>query len=324
MKIAVIGCGWHSGAVHGPCLSRYKELHTDVSLSACCDTRPLAAEAYKNTFGFSRSYTDYREMLHQEKPDAVWVLVPTEHTAVVAKYVMEEGYPVFLEKPPGMNKEEVDRLIETAERHQIPHRVGFNRRHAPLTRRLVQRLHQEDLKSRMFSLTYDLIRINRRDEDFSTTAIHAIDCARWIAGSDYAFAGFHYKELPHIGPGVANIVVEGVFRSGAEVRLNLYPCSGMMTERAVVRGEGFSFELDYPLMSWDGRTGSLLQSLDGEVAIHTDGPDWLDAFGFYEEDSEFLNLLRSGVTGSWQDLHTSLQSVEMMTCIRDRVGEYHA
>jgi myo-inositol 2-dehydrogenase/D-chiro-inositol 1-dehydrogenase len=322
MKIAVIGCGWHSATAHGPCLSRYRERHADVSLAACCDTNPSAADAYKKTFGFSRAYTDYAEMLRQEKPDAVWVVVPVEHTAVVTRHVMEAGFPVLLEKPPGMDREEVLRLIDTSDRHQSPHRVGFNRRHAPLTRKLVQKLTDEKLKTSIFNITYDLIRIERRDTDFSTTAIHAIDCAKWIAGSDYSFARFHYKELPHVGPGVANVTVEGVFRSGAEFRLNFYPCSGVMTERAVIRGDGYSFELDYPLMAGDGRSGSLLHWNHGEIEVHKDGDDWLDTFGFYEENAGFLDILRSGQTASWDDLRSSLQSVEMMTCIRNRVGEH--
>jgi myo-inositol 2-dehydrogenase/D-chiro-inositol 1-dehydrogenase len=323
MKIAVIGCGWHSRTAHGPCLSRYKERHTEVSLAACCDTNPSAAETYMQNFGFSRSYTDYIEMLRQEKPDAVWVVVPAEHTSIVARDVMEAGFPVFLEKPPGMDKEQLHGLIETAERFRIPHRVGFNRRHAPQTRRLVEKLAEQNLKTRIFHLSYDLIRIDRRDEDFSTTAIHAIDCARWISGSDYASARFHYQELPHIGLGVANIVVEGVFRSGAGFRLNFYPCSGIVTERVVVRGEGYSFEIDYPLMAGEGHSGSLLQSLHGEIEAHKDAEDWLDAFGFYEENANFLDILRSGQTASWDDLRSSLQSVEIMTCIRNRVGEYY-
>ena len=79
--ICTIGCGSHASAVHGPSYQKYKRLHADVRLAACCDVNEQAAANYRNTFGFERYYTDLDRMLDAEKPDAVGLVVPVELTA---------------------------------------------------------------------------------------------------------------------------------------------------------------------------------------------------------------------------------------------------
>ena len=45
-----------------------------------------------------------------------------------------------------------------------------------------------------------MTRVERRDPDFSTTAIHGLDAVRYLAGADYAEARFRYRELPSSAP----------------------------------------------------------------------------------------------------------------------------
>ena len=45
-----------------------------------------------------------------------------------------------------------------------------------------------------------MTRVDRRDPDFSVTAIHGIDAVRFLARSDYAHVRFRYQEHPTSGP----------------------------------------------------------------------------------------------------------------------------
>src|SRR5258706_16110919 len=98
MKLCTIGCGEHAGSSHGPAQARYAERHPGVELAACCDIDAKRAEHHRERFGFSRHYTDLQAMLEAEKPDAVILVVPEHATCALACRVLEQGFPLLLEK----------------------------------------------------------------------------------------------------------------------------------------------------------------------------------------------------------------------------------
>ncbi|SDW17509.1 Gfo/Idh/MocA family protein [Paenibacillus sp. CF384] len=324
LTIGIIGCGWHSRATHGPCLKQYKETIGGIRLAACCDLDGEAAEAYRADFGFERAYTSCTQMLESEQLDAVWVIVPEHLTVPISLQVMHAGIAVFLEKPPGVNTSDVIQLQETAAKKGIRHRVAFNRRYVPMTATLIEKLraHVQEQDKEIYSITYDMIRINRTDADFSTTAIHAIDAAKFIAGSDYESLRFQYDDLSGIAPGLINIMAEGNFRSGVRVQLNCYPYSGSAREMVTVRGEGFSYELHLPLMESLDSFAGLICSEKGKVEVLREEREWTTAFGFYHENASFLDALKSGGNLT-EDLSSSIQSVAVMEAIRNRAETYH-
>ena len=77
---------------------------------------------------------DYRELigqaLHQKKPDAAIVAVPTVHHAEVAVALLEAGIDVLIEKPIAPTLAETDRLIDASYRNgrmlQVGHLERFN------------------------------------------------------------------------------------------------------------------------------------------------------------------------------------------------------
>ncbi|QHT61433.1 Gfo/Idh/MocA family oxidoreductase [Paenibacillus lycopersici] len=320
IRIGLVGCGWHSRATHGRCLTRYREATGNLFLAACCDVDAEAAESFRTAFGFARAYTDFARMLAEEELDAVWIVVSVEHTASLALQAMEAGIPVFLEKPPGIDAAETRLLRQRAAELGIPHRVAFNRRFAPLTRKLAAILNASRGR-RIYSLTYEMIRIDRKDADFSTTAIHAVDAAKFIAGSDYAELRFRYDELPEAGPGVVNMIADGRFKNGVRVQLLCYPYSGIAVEKVTVRGEGFSCELRLPLQEGAGPTASLKYADRGREEVDQAEGDWLEAFGFYDENASFLDGLQQGHSLQ-DDLRSSQQSIEVMEAIRQRAERY--
>ena len=79
MKVAVIGVG-AMGRNHARVYSELPE----VDLVAVSDADVIRAESTAEKFGV-RAYTDYRELLEKEKPDAVSIVVPTAMHEEVGK-----------------------------------------------------------------------------------------------------------------------------------------------------------------------------------------------------------------------------------------------
>jgi len=325
-KLCQIGCGEHARVAHGPSQRRCAAERRDLVLAGCCDLDPVRAESFRRDFGFTRAFADPDAMLDAERPDAVVVVVPVEKTVAVGSLVLERRIPLLLEKPPGETVAEVDRLIAAAEGGRVPHQVAFNRRFAPLVRELRRRIEEA---GPLQHLHYEMTRVERRDPDFSTTAIHGLDAVRYLAGGDYAEARFRYRELPELGKGVADIFVDAVMTSGATAHLAFCPVAGVLVERATAHAHGHTLFLHVPMWSgvdspgrlWHFTAGKLAADLGGDRV--GDGTALFELGGFYRETVAFLDAVAAGREPS-PSLRESRQSVEIAEQIRARAAEYHA
>jgi predicted dehydrogenase len=324
--LCIVGCGGLSNRAHGPSYRDYAELHADVVLAGCCDVDAARVETYRQKYGFARAYTDFREMLAAEKPDGVCLMAPVELTCELSCAILELGYPLLMEKPPGLDGNECSQMIAAAEKTGVANQVSFNRRYCPLIVDLKKRLAEfvpEDIQD----IRYDFFRIGRKDADFSTTAIHGIDTVKFLAGSDYQRIRFTYREYPELGPTVANIFMECEFASGATAHLNFCPNTGVIIERATVTLLDHAFMLNAPIWAAYDTPGRLLHLHRGETVVDISGDSICAAdqmyinSGFYGENAAFLDDLRAG-RRPVGDIASGLQSVEIADCIRRRLPEY--
>ena len=146
-----------------------------------------------------------------------------------------------------------------------------------------------------------MTRVERRDPDFSTTAIHGLDAVRYLAGCDYAEARFRYREMPELGRGVANILVDAVMASGATAHLAFCPVAGVLVERATAHAHGHSLFLHVPMWSGVDSPGPALALRRGAARRPTwratrsaDGTALFELGGFYRETVAFLDALAAG------------------------------
>ena len=328
MKLCQIGCGEHARVAHGPSQARCARERGDLVLAGCCDLDPERAESFRREFGFARAFTDPVAMLETERPAVVVVVVPVERTVTVGSMVLGRGLPLLLEKPPGETVAEVDRLILAAGKaaRTIPHQVAFNRRFAPLVRELRRRIEEA---GPLQHLHYEMTRVERRDPDFSTTAIHGLDAVRYLAGGDYAEARFRYREMPELGKGVANILVDAIMTSGATAHLAFCPVAGVLVERAAAHAHGHSLFLHVPMWSGVDSPGRLWHFAGGKLAADLggdrlgDGTALFELGGFYRETVAFLDAVATGRAPS-PSLREARQSVEIAERIRARATEYRA
>lgn len=326
-KICTIGCGQLANSHHGPAYVKYAGQTPDTELAACSDLDAGKAAAFARCFGFNRFYTDPIAMLEKEHPDAVCLLVPPAVTAALACQILLMGYPLLIEKPPGLTAAETDRMIAAARASGTPNQVAFNRRYTPLVSLMRNFLHEHTSLADLQHLQYDFYRIGRTDADFSTTAIHGIDTASFLAGSDYARISFHYHEFPSLGPSTANIFMDCTFTSGMTAQISFCPVSGAVIERATVHALDQLFFLKLPIWNAFDSPGSLVHVSKGDVIRTYAGPEvsgGTEDFilnGFYHENAQFFDDIRSGRIPPG-NIASGRQAVEIAQLIRERANSY--
>ncbi|MGB9777311.1 MAG: Gfo/Idh/MocA family oxidoreductase [Anaerolineae bacterium] len=145
MRVAVIGVG-SMGANHARI---YSEL-PGVSLVAVVDADAERAEAVAARYR-ARPYTDHRQMLERERPDAVSVAVPTALHETVGLDALEAGAHVLIEKPIAATLESARRLIDRARELGRQLMVGHVVRFNPAMQALKERLEAGEL-GRVFQI----------------------------------------------------------------------------------------------------------------------------------------------------------------------------
>ncbi|MFQ5615691.1 MAG: Gfo/Idh/MocA family oxidoreductase [Anaerolineales bacterium] len=181
IKTAVIGVG-AMGRNHARV---YTEL-PDTQLTGVADMNPGIASEIAGRFGVP-AYTDYRELLEKERPDAVTIAVPTALHEKVATVAMEAGAHVLIEKPIAATIEEGQRLIERARALGCLLMVGHIVRFNPATQMLRQKLLAGEL-GRVFQIVCRRVGpFPARVRDVGVVvdlAPHDLDVMRFLTGME--------------------------------------------------------------------------------------------------------------------------------------------
>ena len=325
----MVGCGYMAVSRHGPSCKRYESLHPGSVFAACCDIDVEKTRAFKEKFDLPNCYTDIRAMLDAERPQAVCLICPVDKTAELSCLILERGYPLIMEKPPGHTISETRRMIECANAAGIPNQVAFNRRYMPLVREFKELAVKHGGAAGITDIQYRMLRVGRNDADFSTTAIHGIDLVRHIAGCDYKRVSFTYHDQPGWEPAAANIHMDCVMESGALARLDFLPVCGMTTERLEISTERGTFLIRLPMINDIDHEGELIYYEKNKKVLELNGFDAAGCKedyvlgGFYHENESFLNDIRNGVKPQG-DIASGLQSVEVANCILEKKAVYGA
>jgi len=186
LRIALIGAG-----VMGRQHFQHLQSLDDAVLCAVCDPGPLAAE-------FAREcavpyFADLQLMLEQVKPQAAIIANPNGLHVRSALACIAAGVPVLLEKPAGVNLDEVRELVAASASRGVPVLVGHHRRHNPLIARAHELLASGAL-GRLTTVTA-LWQLQKADSYFDipwrreagagmllTNLIHDLDLLRYLCG----------------------------------------------------------------------------------------------------------------------------------------------
>lgn len=127
VKVCFIGAGGHSYRNVYPTFQ-----YAPVDLTAVCDRDGERAAAYARQFGALRSYSDHREMLEKEKPDAVFIVTAYHADGRVqatdlALEALAAGCHVWMEKPAAASVAEIGQLIAARDAAQRNVVVGLKK-----------------------------------------------------------------------------------------------------------------------------------------------------------------------------------------------------
>lgn len=327
IRLCIIGAGAFANFAHGPSLQMLRREDPSLELAAVADLDSARAARFAQSFGFARSYGDWRRMLSAESPDGVCVLTQVSATPEVGCAVLSSGYPVMLEKPPGRNRAEISALSAARRKSQMPVMVAFNRRYSPLLNQLME-LQRGLCRERVEHIRCDFYRCERFDADFSTTAIHGIDALRHLCGASYDSVSFSYQTLERERQ-CRNIFLDCRFDNGSTGLISFCPSTGASFERytmctrhwtliaeTVVPGGG----ADNPGRICVYRDASLLR-IDAPTPDRRNHEE-LYLAGYYSENAAFIDHLRHGFPDS-DDLAASLDAVEIADALRRRQPSWH-
>ena len=121
-KTVIIGLG-KMGISHCSILGA----HPDVDMAAMCDTDSLLQSAFRKMTRIA-CYTDYKKMIDEVKPDAVFVVTPTKMHYEMVMYALEHGCHVFCEKPFCLTPGEGEKMVALAKAKGLVNQVGYHNR----------------------------------------------------------------------------------------------------------------------------------------------------------------------------------------------------
>ena len=112
LAYAIVGCG-AAGKVHA-----YHFSHDPrIECIAAVDTDRRQAEWFQKHFGFRQMYTDYTEMLDNEKIDILSIATPPGVHMEQIQAAVKKGCHIFCEKPIVISKTQIEMLEKIAARH---------------------------------------------------------------------------------------------------------------------------------------------------------------------------------------------------------------
>ncbi|HEX6184295.1 MAG TPA: bi-domain-containing oxidoreductase [Pyrinomonadaceae bacterium] len=105
-----------------------------VEFAAIATASGVTARDVGTRYGFARFVSGADEVLTDESVNLVVIATRHDSHAELARRALERGLDVFIEKPLALTDEELDALLEAAERSKGRLMVGFNRRFSPHAR----------------------------------------------------------------------------------------------------------------------------------------------------------------------------------------------
>lgn len=138
-RVAVIGCGRIGAMLEDDPLREKPATHAGAFTShrstkivAGCDIDRERLSRFGERYSLPKEalYTDYRELLKNERPDIVSVAAWTEHHAeIVLKAAKTDSVKgIYCEKPIALNSKDAGRMISACKKRNIPLIIGHERR----------------------------------------------------------------------------------------------------------------------------------------------------------------------------------------------------
>lgn len=199
VRVAMIGAGGMANSVHYPSLASFE----DVEIAAICELDPDRLNTTADKYGvpgryLSQRFDDYRQMIAEIKPDAVYGIGQPNIMYPIWKWCLEQGLHLYIEKPMGLSAHQARSLAYLAKQNGCITQVSFQRRACPM----VVQLHQQCLQRG--PITHAVCEFYKCNPEPNLDArdhmmddgVHAIDTLRWMCGGEVTeIVGFARRVL---------------------------------------------------------------------------------------------------------------------------------
>ena len=292
VRAALVGAGAMANAFHYPSLAEMP----DVEMAAICDLVPEKARETAERFGIPKQFADYRRMLDETRPDAVYVLMPPHHLFDIAIDVMKRGHHLFIEKPPGLNAFQNRQMSLCAKRNNVIAMCGFQRRYVPLITALRKRV--ED-RGPIHTVVVTFVKCSYPAAAYydgaidilSCDAVHAVDTMRYLCGGEAVRVASDVRTLGADDNNAFYAIVK--FSSGATGILQTNWACGRRFFKVEMHGMGVSAYADPDeggVLYADG--GVEGEAFDPSVCAKNDADR--HRLGFFAESRHFIDCIKSG------------------------------
>ncbi len=169
----------------------------EVEITAMCNRDKAKAESIMSEYNVPAHYTDYREMLHKEKPDFVDIITPPESHFEMCQFAADEGINIICQKPLAPTFEESCKIVDYVTAKQVRFMVHENWRFQPWYREI-----KKLIQNRVIGKIHTLVTRKRMGDGWGEDAylsrqpyfreyprlivyengIHFIDTYRFLAG----------------------------------------------------------------------------------------------------------------------------------------------
>lgn len=95
-------------------------------LEMICASSHESAERYRKAYGFARAANDWRELVSDDRVNAIVIASPQETHREIAEAAFALGKPVMCEKPMGLGLEDAKAMVAAAEKSGCANMVAYN------------------------------------------------------------------------------------------------------------------------------------------------------------------------------------------------------
>lgn len=275
-------------------------------LTALADNDENCLLNARKELNITKVYRDYREALRDPEVDVVVIVTPTVLHRDIAVEAAAAGKHIFCEKPMGMNVQECEEMIETADKAKVTLQIGFMRRFDKSFRAAKEQIEAGEIGTvtQVKSTTHGpstprpwMLDVKKSNGPLSEVNSHDIDTVRWFTGS----------EVTEV------YVVAGNFRCGewAEEYPNFYDTlllvcrfkNGMQGCIDGAASVGYGYDSRAEVLGTDGiifvgtlRDNSVSICRRGGVLSEKPVDSWRSLFreAYQAEDEAFVEAVREG------------------------------
>lgn len=293
VRVAMIGAGGMANHVHYPSLASFN----DVEIAAICDLDEQRLQTTADKYEVEGRYTNYRQMVEEVAPDAVYVIGPPHLMFDIWTWCLNEGLNLYIEKPMGITIHQARTLTYLAEQKKCITQVSFQRRSCPLVVKLRDEclkrgpiVHAECAFYKCEPKPYLQARDHMMDD-----GVHAIDTLRWMCGGEVVKVSSQCKRIGTPDINFISAMLE--FDNGATgVMLNSWT-SGRRIFKVEMHAPGICVEAEHEVkgvLYADGDTKGVVYDTK-EVA----GSDQNYVYGgFQAKNREFIDAVKTGTQPS--------------------------